>query len=226
MFSSSILRLVLTIALVFLECAAFVPKLHAITPIRAVVQLTASLDKSAAELNLEAERLRLQAGQLRLEAEKAELQKTKEIMEKTLGIANGQTEEQVLEAHHRFVDAFTSKSIPKMKKIWSHRHSYTALTHIGKPMVHGIDDICKSFNGAFKGASIDTVNVRDEQIIALSSKVGVVTCTMDIKGKLNDSTSSWVTTNVFSFDDREQCWLLVEHHSSPVLFPVSNSKTE
>jgi len=40
------------------------------------------------------------------------------------------------------------------------------------------------------------------------------------------SLKQWVTTNVFNYDEREQRWLLVEHHSSPVLFPAVPPKVE
>ena len=47
---------------------------------------------------------------------------------------------QVIEANQRFIEAFRDKSISKMKKLWCHR-SHAVLTHVGKPMIRGIDAV-------------------------------------------------------------------------------------
>ena len=114
------------------------------------------------------------------------------------------------------MQAYSAAKLSDMKKIWSQK-SDAVVIFTGKPVITSFADVMHAFQGIFRVKS--KVTARDPRIVALSACNAVVVCTQEVKQERGSSESKMIATNVFELDVDLKEWRVVEHHSSPIMFP-------
>jgi ketosteroid isomerase-like protein len=128
--------------------------------------------------------------------------------------------EAVRRANLAFYSAFESLQAAQMEKVWLHS-ARVQCTHPGWRRLVGYAAVMGSWERIFESAFEMSFDVTGVEVSVLGDLAWVV-CTETITSRTYDgvSRSQVEATNVFERHGGE--WLLVHHHGSPVVGPVSD----
>ena len=114
-------------------------------------------------------------------------------------------EDDVRAANQAFYDAFSTKDLAKMDRLWA-RNRDVAVIHPGWAALHGREAVMDSWRGIIEGPAPPEI-LCDEPHVYLIGSSAFVICTEHLPG------GDLVATNVFVPEDGE--WRLVHHQASP-----------
>src|SRR5271163_3091276 len=130
-------------------------------------------------------------------------------------------EEAVRAANNRFYAAFESLDLAEMEAVWAHDEEVQCV-HPGWDLLLGWDEVRERWARLFANArrvriALSSVWVRIE------GNVGWVACTEHVTTAFADGfdDSMVQATNIFVL--REEGWLLVAHHASPLPNPAHST---
>jgi ketosteroid isomerase-like protein len=130
-------------------------------------------------------------------------------------------EDAVRAANRRFYSAFEALDLPEMEAVWAHDDAVECV-HPGWDLLLGWDDIRERWARIFANTKRVRIALRGE-LIRVEGRVGWVACTAHVTTASADDFDEAVVqaTNIFLLRDNQ--WLLVVHHASPV--PMSFPST-
>ena len=115
-------------------------------------------------------------------------------------------------ANDAYYDAFERKDFGALAALWE-RSDRTVCTHPGWPTITGTDQILQSYAGIFNGTQTLQFILTNELVVA-EGTLAYISVDENLVDE-NGTTSSTSALNVFAWrDDR---WLMVVHHASPIM---------
>lgn len=116
----------------------------------------------------------------------------------------------VLSANQRFYDAFSERSLDKMRAVWSDGEDATC-AHPGHPLLLGAADVLRSWRALFEGGASPVLRCARQRVV-LRGAVAWVTC--QERAGDDDAAASLEAVNVFERQGGR--WVLVHHAAGPV----------
>ncbi len=115
-------------------------------------------------------------------------------------------EEEILEAHVAFYDAFADRDVDAMEEIWA-RGAAVSCIHPGWTLLVGRDAVLESWRSILEGSAAPEV-VSSREVVHLLGDVALVLCLETLtEGQL-------MATNVFTKEMGH--WKMVHHHAGPI----------
>jgi ketosteroid isomerase-like protein len=130
-------------------------------------------------------------------------------------------EDAVRAANRRFYSAFESLDLPEMEAVWSHDDTVECV-HPGWDLLLGWDEVRERWARIFANTKRVRIALRGE-LIRVEGRVGWVACTAHVTTASADDFDEAVVQAINIFLLRDDQWLLVVHHASPV--PMSSPST-
>lgn len=119
-------------------------------------------------------------------------------------------EAEVRAAHRRFYEAFEARDLDAMSEAWEHSDR-VACTHPGWRTLHGWGAVSGSWFALFGGPS-SLQFILTEEVVAVAGDTAWVT----VDENLISSEGGGTVAALNVFVRRQDRWLLVAHHGSPV----------
>jgi len=117
----------------------------------------------------------------------------------------------VLSANQKFYEAFSERSLDKMRALWSDGEDATC-AHPGHPLLLGAAAVLESWRALFEGGASPALRCARQRVV-LRGAVAWVTC-QERAGGDDDGAASLEAVNVFERQGGR--WVLVHHAAGPV----------
>jgi ketosteroid isomerase-like protein len=132
-------------------------------------------------------------------------------------------EEEVLNANRTFYSALHSLDISLMAQVWAHEDWIRCL-HPGWDLLVGWDEVQRSWREIFKSTDQMMVSI-SRTLVHVAGDVAWVSCLENVtSASQNDFSSALVeATNIFQ--RRQARWLLVHHHTTPLVAPPPDANS-
>ncbi len=125
------------------------------------------------------------------------------------------TAQAVIDANLAFYRAFESLLLDQMERVWDQDASVTCV-HPGWTMLRGRDAVMESWGRIFDNTGMMHFAITDAEA-RVEGEWAWVTCTENLTSLVggNVAEATVQSTNIFRI--RDDGWLLVHHHGSPVM---------
>jgi hypothetical protein len=130
---------------------------------------------------------------------------------------------------HSFKGEKCFDRLPRKRAVWGLVHrgclsllfylTHLSIDHSFNPPTNPLSVRRSTSSGIFRGKSVTDVTVEEATVVSVSKTVAVVSAKVLIVGSGGKSQTRTVATNVFEMHPRYKEWLVISHHSSPILFP-------
>ncbi|HLG13935.1 MAG TPA: nuclear transport factor 2 family protein [Blastocatellia bacterium] len=128
------------------------------------------------------------------------------------------------EANAEFYRAIESEEIERLDEVWSHE-DWVRCVHPGWEMISGWQRVRESWKRIFEGGQKMRISPSDVSIHA-SDDFAWVTCIENITIFFESSFDSTQAAATNLFVRRQDRWLLVHHHASPIPMILPESATD
>ncbi len=120
----------------------------------------------------------------------------------------------VLEGNQGFYRAFETLDVRQMESVWA-KDEEIRCVHPGWGLMTGWTDVMNSWATVFENTSLMHFRITDPQVY-VSGDCAWVVCVENITTVIDATVSEFkvLTTNIFV--NRDQRWLMVHHHGSPI----------
>jgi ketosteroid isomerase-like protein len=122
------------------------------------------------------------------------------------------TESEVLASNEAFYDAFNTRDLAAMDKVWAERAPVVCL-HPGSTALHGRTQVIRSWQAILASAGAPRVAVEGPRVVMLG-ETAMVLCYERVTDPETGTGAVLAATNVFVRELGE--WRLVHHHSSAI----------
>jgi hypothetical protein len=126
---------------------------------------------------------------------------------------------EVFQANENFYRAFESFDITKMEQVWL-KADYIECFHPGWGMLRGWEAVMTSWRRIFENTD-EMRFVLTEPRIAVRDSVAWVTLYENLTNRLGEKESGAVVLTTNIFEKYPVGWLLIHHHGSPVMQPLT-----
>jgi ketosteroid isomerase-like protein len=132
-------------------------------------------------------------------------------------------EEEVLTANRRFYAALQKLDMPLMVQVWLHA-DWVKCLHPGWDLLVGWDEVQEGWEDIFHSTDQMMISI-SRALVHVAENVAWVCCLENVTtARKNDFSAAVVeATNIFL--RREGRWLLVHHHTTPVVRPMPDTPT-
>jgi uncharacterized protein (TIGR02246 family) len=124
------------------------------------------------------------------------------------------TDSAIEEANTQFYRALESGDLARMEEVWAHE-DWVRCVHPGWDLLTGWQRVRESWEMIFEGGQKMRASPSDVWVRAVGD-LAVVTCTENITVFNEASFDSAQATATNLFVHREDRWLMVHHHASPI----------
>jgi hypothetical protein len=130
----------------------------------------------------------------------------------------------VVQANNEFYRAFESLDLGRMELVWL-RASYIKCVHPGWGLLLGWGPVMESWQRIFENTLFMSFRLTDVRVEVVGD-FAWVTLTENLESEQRDgrTTAQALATNLF--ERRNEQWLLVHHHASPVYQPQTTVTPE
>jgi ketosteroid isomerase-like protein len=122
------------------------------------------------------------------------------------------TESEVLATNEAFYDAFNTRDVGAMEKLWAERAPVVCL-HPGSTALHGRTQVIRSWHAILSSDGAPRVSVEGTRVVMLG-ETAMVLCYERVTDPDTGAGAVLAATNVFVREAGE--WRLVHHHSSAI----------
>jgi ketosteroid isomerase-like protein len=122
------------------------------------------------------------------------------------------TESEVLASNEAFYDAFNTRDIDAMDKLWA-AHAPVVCLHPGSTVLHGRTQVIRSWHAILSSDGAPRVSVEGTRVVMLG-ETAMVLCYERVTDPTTGAGAILAATNVFVRESGE--WRLVHHHSSAI----------
>jgi ketosteroid isomerase-like protein len=122
------------------------------------------------------------------------------------------TESEVLASNEAFYDAFNTRDIDAMDKLWAERAPVVCL-HPGSTALHGRTQVIRSWHSILSSEGAPRVSIEGTRVVMLG-ETAMVLCYERVTDPETGTGAVLAATNVFVRESGE--WRLVHHHSSAI----------
>jgi ketosteroid isomerase-like protein len=130
------------------------------------------------------------------------------------------TESEVLASNEAFYDAFNSRDIDAMERLWAKLAPVVCL-HPGSTALHGRSQVIRSWHSILSSDGAPRVAVEGPRVVMLG-ETAMVLCYERVTDPDTGTGAVLAATNVFVREGGE--WRLVHHHSSAIGRIVSEER--
>ena len=122
------------------------------------------------------------------------------------------TENEVLASNEAFYDAFNTRDLSAMDRLWAERSPVVCL-HPGSTALHGRTQVIRSWKAILASEGAPRVAVEGPRVVMLGD-TAMVLCYERVTDPATGTGAVLAATNVFVREAGE--WRLVHHHSSAI----------
>ena len=121
-------------------------------------------------------------------------------------------EGEVLASNEAFYDAFNTRDLSAMDRLWAERAPVVCL-HPGSTALHGRSQVIRSWRAILSSAGAPRVAIEGSRVVMLG-ETAMVLCYERVTDPHTGTGAVLAATNVFVREGGE--WRLVHHHSSAI----------
>jgi ketosteroid isomerase-like protein len=130
-------------------------------------------------------------------------------------------EEEVLSANRTFYAALHSLDLSQMAQVWSHEDWIRCL-HPGWDLLVGWDEVQGSWQEIFNSTDQMMVSI-SRTLVHVAGDVAWVSCLENVTTAYKNEFNSALVEATNIFQRRQGRWLLVHHHTTPLVGPAPDA---